>query len=248
MTTGQRTFRWYAVRAMMVIALAVVGGAALVYLRFRQDIAAHEERIARGSRIADTPCGSIEYGEMGEGRPILALHGAGGGYDQGLLLGRGLGSGFRIIAPSRFGYMNTPIPEDSSVEAQADAYACLLEALNVDRVSVVADSAGGPSALAFALRHPDRVNALVLVSAISTLRPIRDDSSGPSAAVLTDFVYWLAVTYFPDTAISALGVPAESLGHISTAAHEEMWFAMRSFQPMSRRMPGMNLEVWPKSG
>ncbi len=129
------------------------------------------------------------------------------------------------------------------MEAQADAYVCLLDALGVDRASVVADSAGGPSALAFAVRHPDRINKLVLVSAISTLRPIREDSSGPSAAMLTDFVYWLAATYFPDTVMSAIGVSGDSLPHISAAEHEQMRSMIRSFQPMSRRMPGMNLDA-----
>jgi pimeloyl-ACP methyl ester carboxylesterase len=224
-----------------VIVLAATG--ILIYARFDHDMAAHAARIAADSLILETPCGRIEYGEEGTGVPILALHGAGGGYDQGLLLASWLGQGYRVIAPSRFGYLGSPILGDGSVREQAAAYTCLLDALGLDRVAVFADSAGGPSALQFALDYPQRVDALVLISAISTLRPIRDDSSGPPAALLTDFVFWSALTYLPDQALPAFGVPAESLPRLTAVEHERMWETIRLMQPMSRRMPGMNLDA-----
>jgi pimeloyl-ACP methyl ester carboxylesterase len=154
-------------RLAAVSALASLAGA-WAYGRFRRDLRDARERVAAGSRVIQAARGSIEYGESGDGSPVLGIHGAAGGYDQTLLLGRLLlGRGCRVIAPSRFGYLNTPIPEDSSIGAQADTYACLLDALKVDRVTVVAISAGGPSGLHFVLRHPERTAALVLVSAIS---------------------------------------------------------------------------------
>lgn len=236
----QHTIRWYLLRGTLALLVAILAGSGLVYLRYRQELRAAEERIAAGSKQVNTACGLIEYGEQGQGPSILTIHGAGGGYDQGLLIAPQLGEKFRIIAPSRFGYLNTPIPEDGSVAAQAKAYACLLDTLKVKRIAVIADSAGGPSALQFALSYPDRVSALVLVSAISTLRPIRDDASGPSSAMLTDFVYWSAVTYMPDTVLNILGIPEESLRHISAEEHQRMWVTLKTMLPMSLRMPGMD--------
>lgn len=247
MNTGNQVIGRYVLRAAFAVLFVITVGAPLMYLRFRQDMRAAEERVATGSRLAETPCGVIEYGEQGEGSPVLVLHGAGGGYDQGLLAASQLGENLRVIAPSRFGYLNTPIPADGSVATQAEAYACLLDYLNLDRVSVVAVSAGGPSALQFALDYPDRINVLVLVSAISTLRPIRNDTGGPSSAMLTDFVYWLAVTYFPDTVLSAVGVPADSLGHVSAAEHERMVWVAEMMLPMSQRMPGMDHDAIEQS-
>ena len=42
------------------------------------------DRVSRGSELADTRCGPIEYASLGEGPAVLLVHGAGGGFDQGL--------------------------------------------------------------------------------------------------------------------------------------------------------------------
>ncbi len=123
------------------------------------------------ARIATTPRGEIEYAETGDpaAPAVLALHGAMGGFDQGLILARsaGLAAGFRAIAPSRPGYLGTPLASGRTPEEQADLFAALLDAAGVRAATVVAVSGGGPSALHFALRHAERCRALVLVSAAS---------------------------------------------------------------------------------
>ena len=94
----------------------------------------------------------------------LAIHGAGGGFDQSLDLAHDfLGSGFRVVAPSRFGYLRTPLPADASPMAQADAHACLLDALNLQKVVVIGGSMGAPSAMQLCIRHPERCSALILL-------------------------------------------------------------------------------------
>ena len=72
--------------------------------------------------------------------------------------------GFRIIAPSRFGYLGSALPAGASPARQADAFAALLDKLGIEKTAVVAASAGATSALQLAIRHPERVSALVLVS------------------------------------------------------------------------------------
>ena len=72
-------------------------------------------------------------------------------------------AGVRVIAMSRFGYLRTPMPADASAAAQADAHVCLLDALGIRQAAVMGGSAGAPSALQMAIRHPDRVSALVLL-------------------------------------------------------------------------------------
>jgi pimeloyl-ACP methyl ester carboxylesterase len=149
---------------LIIPAIAGVGLGALAYARYRPVRNAARARVSTGSHIAVTSCGPIEYSVAGEGPTVLVVHGAGGGFDQGLDIGDGLvRAGFRVIAPSRFGYLRTPLPGDSSPEAQADAHACLLDTLDIPDVAIMGVSAGGPSALQFALRFPARTRALVLL-------------------------------------------------------------------------------------
>ena len=81
-------------------------------------------------------------------------------------MARARSAGYRIITPSRFGYLGSPLPEPTTA-AQADAFVSLFDALGIAQVPVLAFSAGSTSAVQFALRHPDRVSALVLVASNS---------------------------------------------------------------------------------
>jgi 2-hydroxy-6-oxonona-2,4-dienedioate hydrolase len=148
--------------ALILGALLIAALLAFTYASYRRDIGRAYDRITTGSHIAQTRCGPIEYAVAGEGLPLLSVHGAGGGFDQGLeLAGPFARGGFRVIAVSRFGYLRTPLPKDASAAVQADAHACLLDALNIRRAAVLGTSAGAPSSMQFALRHPDRTAALV---------------------------------------------------------------------------------------
>jgi pimeloyl-ACP methyl ester carboxylesterase len=108
----------------------------------------------------------VEYTLSGDGpMTVLALHGAMGGHDQAELLMRTVGAPqFRCLALSRPGYLGTPLAVGQPPEEQADLYAELLDVLGISQVAVMAVSGGGPSAIHFALRHPDRCHCLVLLS------------------------------------------------------------------------------------
>ncbi|WP_449242425.1 alpha/beta fold hydrolase [Desulfovibrio sp.] len=137
-------------------------------------------------RRAATPLGPVEFAEFGQGPAVLSLHGALGGWDQGIILARALEApGFRFIAPSRPGYLGTPLSSGASPEAQADLCAGLLDALGLQDALVLAISGGGPCAQQFALRHRERCRGLALVSTIGVA-----NAAGPPPAfrVMT----WLA--------------------------------------------------------
>ena len=119
-----------------------------------------------------TTSGPVEMAEAGHGPPVLVVHGTAGGFDMGLRLGRPcLGEDFRVLAPSRFGYLRTPMPANASHAAEADTFAALLDALDIPQVAVMAVSAGAQPATQFALRHPERVQALVLITPALYLPP-----------------------------------------------------------------------------
>lgn len=123
----------------------------------------------RSPQVVDTAVGPMEYAEAGEGSPLLFAHGALGGYDQGLgMTALFWMNGFRVIAPSRPGYLGTPLQNGATVEEQGDALAGLLDALGIDRVAAMGFSGGGPPSYALAARHPDRVSCLVEISSPAT--------------------------------------------------------------------------------
>ena len=154
---------------------ALLGGAATVAFQYRRWQQASAIDLIAGSRIAATAAGPVEYLRQGRGPTVLVSHGAPGGYDEGFLLADLTLSGFTLLSPSRPGYLRTPLTVGQTPEQQADALALTLDALGIARAAMVGISAGGPAALQFALRHPDRIWGLVLESAVTqTYQPLQD--------------------------------------------------------------------------
>jgi 2-hydroxy-6-oxonona-2,4-dienedioate hydrolase len=238
-------------RTVAVIGLlAVVVGGAIVYGEYRQDIASARDRVATSSQVVDTPCGPIEYAVAGQGAPVLAVHGAGGGYDQGMDFGGLLAQrGFHVIAMSRFGYLRTPLPPDASAAAQADAHACLLDALEIPHAAVLGGSAGSPSSVQFALRHPMRISALVLV--VPALYVPRD-AGAPSlhtpaatrwlfdTALRSDFLFWAALRLARPAMIRGLlATPPEALSTASPDEQARVEQMLAHILPVSPRRLGL---------
>jgi len=220
------------------------------YRRYRREMDVIRERVRAGSQILRTEHGDIEYAVVGEGPPVLAVHGAGGGYDQGLLLGKSGPGGFQIISVSRFGYLRTPIPKDSSVEAQAALYVALLDHLEAERVIVVAGSAGGPSALQFAHDYPERCSALILISAITM--SIAPDKDAPHNKVIhaiqkSDFAFWIITRAFQRQFLELIGIPPAVYRGLTPEQKELAQQMLDVMHPMSLRRAGSlhEFEIMP---
>lgn len=239
-----------------IASAATLGG----YLAYRRELAALRARLTEERRLAETALGPVEYGREGEGEPALVVHGAGGGFDQGLFLGREtLGAGYDLIAPSRFGYLGAALPDDPSPAAQADAHAALLDALGVEKAVVLGVSAGAPSAIELALRHPARVSALILMvpRAYAPEVTVQAEGSMPSRAVLklmlsgADFGYWLAMHLARRSLVRFLGVPPRVEEAALPAERARVSGIIRSILPLSERVSGIVAEAqaaigpWP---
>ncbi len=120
------------------------------------------------SRIIETNAGPVEYTLQGEGETVLLIHGGNGNCHANFRHERLLGNGNRVLAPSRPGYGRTPITAGKTAAEQAEMLAGLLSALNINDAALIASSAGGPTALEFARRYPDRTRCLILEEAITT--------------------------------------------------------------------------------
>lgn len=139
-----------------------------------------------------TSSGALEFAMHGaeRGAAVIVCHGTGGGYDQGLVLAKLLND-FQGIAVSRAGYLRTPLETGRSPAELADAYAALLDSLNIEKAAILGLSGGGMSAAQFALRHPDRCPSLILADAITKAPPISSAKIVERANALPDGIAWL---------------------------------------------------------
>jgi pimeloyl-ACP methyl ester carboxylesterase len=208
--------------------------------QYQRDISIAKDRILESSHVVKTPHGIIEYSTYGDGLPVLFIHGAGGGHDMGRAVSKLIGDDFFWICPSRFGYLRTPISEDASFESQADAYAALLDYLNIEKAAIIGLSIGGPSALLFALRHPNRCAALVLQSAISKTTVKRPKADWFYNIIFSsDFIYWVVSHAFKNTLVKKFGVDPAILKSLTQDEKKWMEEALHLFHPASKRYPGI---------
>jgi len=240
--------------SVIAVLLALLAAGTLVVRSYRRELGRAHERVDRGGRIAQTGAGPIEYAEQGSGIPLLAIHGAGGGYDQGLAAVADLvGEGVRIVAPSRFGYLGTPVPAEPSPESQADAHAALLTTLKIEKAFVLAMSAGCRSALELALHHPERVAGLILVvpATYAPASPVAIEGSRASAFVLwlvnsgADFIWWALEKLAPSILVRFVGVPPDLFARASSAEQGRVRRTLRDVEPLSRRFRGINIDSNP---
>jgi pimeloyl-ACP methyl ester carboxylesterase len=224
-----------------------------IIARYRRDMGLARERVAR-SAIANTARGPIEYAEAGAGDPVLIVHGAGGGFDQGLDIGAALAShGFRVIAMSRFGYLRTGLPADASPTAQADAHTSLLDALQIQQAAILGASAGAPSSMQLALRHPGRCRALVLVVPVAFVP--HSEGSAPGAGTTatevlfrtvlqSDFLFWAGIQYSPTTLIRwVLATPPAAVARASPQEQARIDQTLNHALPISLRGLGLRNDV-----
>ena len=232
-----KILRWIAIG--LIVALVLVGAAYL------SDMNRAYDRIQGKSTVIPSPYGDIEYTEGGSGPPVLVIHGSGGGYDQGELVVRAvLGDQFHWIAPSRFGYLRSTFNEGATFDDQAHAYAYLLDRLGIEKAAVVAISHGGPSALLFAVLHPERVSSLALISAgVASIDATDQAQANRQGEMLVtiyryDPLYWTATSLFKKQFMELMGADDTVIASLSPRQREMAEEIIDYMNPASPRAAG----------
>ena len=151
------------------------------------------------TKKVSTKYGKISYIDEGNGEIILSVHGICGGYDQAYETVSSYINNYHIIAPSRFGYPGSDIPNNPNIDMQVEAYIELLDKLGINKCYVLATSAGGAVAIKFALLHPERTKGLILYcsSYPNISKPDKVMKyAGPPSIFLNDFMMWLISPLF----------------------------------------------------
>ena len=111
------------------------------------------------------------YQDIGSGAPVVLLHGSDPGvsaWANWRLTLPALSERFRVVAPDvlGFGYTERPDSVRYDLDTWTEHLTGFLDALGLERVSVVGNSFGGALALSLATRFPERVDKLVLMGSV----------------------------------------------------------------------------------
>jgi 2-hydroxy-6-oxonona-2,4-dienedioate hydrolase len=233
-------------KGIPLLPLVAATAAADMFVKERRDIRVARERLRGKSTIISSPYGDIEYSEHGTGPDVLVIQGSGGGFDQGELLAQvGLDDQFHCITLSRFGYLRSTFHEGATWDEQAHAYASLLDYLGIEQVGVLAFSAGGCSALLFALLHPERVSSLTLISCGGARIPMAESrrahrqGSALNWIFQRNFPYWAISHLFKRPFLTLMGVPKAVVAGLSPEQWEAIGHFIDSMNPVSLRQAGV---------
>jgi pimeloyl-ACP methyl ester carboxylesterase len=132
---------------------------------------------------------------------------------------------------------------------QADAYVQLLDHLGIDKVVVVGISAGAWSSMQFAIRHPERCRALVLLVPASYLPAGTAIHGGAvvSAMVQSNFVAWALLKLMPimpgGMTRIMLGTDASVVRAADPGEKARVQQVLDHLLPVSQRIAGMNFDI-----
>ena len=106
------------------------------------------------------------YVEAGSGAPLVLIHGVGLNKQVWQPQWQDFNETFHVIAYDTLGHGNSPIPPASvCLDDYFDQLLVLLDSLNLQRVILCGHSMGALITLGFALKHPERVSAIVSMMA-----------------------------------------------------------------------------------
>jgi 2-hydroxymuconate-semialdehyde hydrolase len=114
---------------------------------------------------------TTNFHDTGDGSPVLLIHGSGPGvsaWANWRLTIPELKKNNRVIAPDMvgFGFSERPKNHHYSMDNWIAHAIGLLDALKLDKVSVVGNSFGGALALGLAIRYPERIDKIVLMGSV----------------------------------------------------------------------------------
>ncbi len=108
----------------------------------------------------------IHYLETGSGPAVILLHGLGGDASHWAQTTPALAKSFHVFVPDQIGFGESAKPQiEYRIGTLVDFLNGFCKKLNINKATVVGNSLGGWTAIAFTLAHPERVDRMVLVDA-----------------------------------------------------------------------------------
>lgn len=103
------------------------------------------------------------YREIGQGSPMIIMHGLYGASDNWMTIAKEFSADFRVILPDLRNHGSSAHDDEFSIAAMTGDLLELFEDLNLKSVIVVGHSLGGKVAMDFATLYPQKVEKLIVV-------------------------------------------------------------------------------------
>lgn len=190
--------------------------------------------------------GTIEYEIQGTlGIPVLVSHGITGSYFGGLVIAQGmLPDNQKIISISRFGYLGSSFPDDVSPKAQTAAWIELLDHLSIDKVIVLAASAGGTLGFRFVLDYPQRSAGLILVSSGYPYPEASKRPKGPPLFIFSNPVFGFLLSSMPGTARSIFGISNSMWNNAADGDKQGIEQQLLTILPLDKKRKGIKNDLY----
>ena len=124
----------------------------------------NKEEYPFDSHFFETPVGNMHYIDEGEGEPIVLMHGNPGWSFEYREIIKEMSKTHRCIAPDYIGFGLSDKPADwdylpKNYALQIEAF---LESLDLENITFVINDWGGPFAMAYAIKNPEKIKKLVV--------------------------------------------------------------------------------------
>ncbi|MEV4047081.1 alpha/beta hydrolase [Streptomyces sp. NPDC049744] len=207
----------------------------------------------------------ISYRDHGEGAPVVFIHGTPSySYEWRNVVPHVEAAGHRVITYDLPGYGRSerPVDRDTSVAAQTDLLRGLLDALDIQRATIVAHDIGGAIGQRFAVAHPERVRRLMIIDTVSydswpseTWRKIIDEQleeymqlpQDAFDAILTRQLEMTvargAATMTGDVLKAYLAPHQSALGRVSFFEHQVRHYNSRYTEEITNQLASLTMPV-----
>lgn len=201
---------------------------------------------AKPQYYTSTVFGTIEYEVRGtKGIPVLVSHGLTGSYYGGLVTAQGmLPENHKVISVSRFGYMGSSFPEEASPKAQTAAFIELLDYLCIEKVIILAASAGGTLGFRLVLDYPERSSGLILVSSGYPFPEASKGPKGPPMFIFSNPVFGFLLSSMPGTARSIFGISKDMWENASDDDKQGVEEQLLTILPLDKKRKGIKNDLY----
>ncbi len=118
----------------------------------------------------------LNYKKLGEGEPLVILHGLFGMLDNWFTLGKRFAEDFTVYLIDLRNHGQSPQSNIWNYNVMSDDLLEFFDEHNLSKANIIGHSMGGKTAMCFAGEHPERVKKLVVVDIAPRFYPIHHDT------------------------------------------------------------------------